>query len=165
MVNQFHIDLPAGVTCVTPFLLVFGTLRLGQGNWKRCLQNTKHIGTYKLPKWAASSIFSAYTGNEEDYVVVDLFDLRYTIDNVRISELALYELNAKLDMLEGCLRHGNYTCTLMQVTVSDTTSLAKFYNANAHLDGNKLQKDFVTKEIIDYPEIELHEIPVIPRPE
>lgn len=163
MVNQFHIDLPAGVTSVTPFLLVFGTLRLGQGNWKRYLQNTKHIGTYKLPKWGAVQIFSAYTGKEKDYVVVDLFDLRYTTDNVRLSELALYELNAKLDMLEGTLRHGNYTCTLMQITVEDTTSLAKFYNANANLESNKLQKDFVTKEVIDYPEIQLHEIPVIPR--
>lgn len=161
MVKKNHINFPSGVTVVTPFILVYGTLRKGGGNYKRLLTDTLHVGTYKLPGWALHSIFIGYSGSKKHYTVVDLFDIRKRAAGIERTDLELYELNYQLDSLEGVLRYGNYTSTYMLVTVDKTVLPVKIYNANLDWKSVKLQHDFMSDYHIDYPELEVHEIPTI----
>lgn len=141
------IHLPTGETFVSPFLLVYGTLRLGQGNYRRYLLEASHLGTFELPGWILSGITSGHTGNPDHRIVVDAFNLGKTPDGLIKSPLEIYELNWHLDSLEGVLR-GGYTTSLIQSdnTPTETPATFKLYNGNIAADTNpkKLIRDHVS---------------------
>lgn len=135
------IHLKTGETYVSPFLLVYGTLRLGKSNYKKFLTTSKHIGTYELPGWKLSGILSGHTGNPKDVIVVDAFNLGQNPDGMVKTALELYELNYQLDQLEGVMR-GGYSTSLIQLNITPTEEPAAFKLYNGHLN-TKGKKGFI----------------------
>jgi gamma-glutamylcyclotransferase (GGCT)/AIG2-like uncharacterized protein YtfP len=92
-----HDDEPVIVkdNFVAEFLAVYGTLRVGQGNWKRYLRgNTLYIDTQEWPGWYwAGGLAAGYSGNPEHSLVVDIFQ----VDPARLEKI-----NRPVDALEGC---------------------------------------------------------------
>lgn len=87
------INLP---TFFTNYFLVYGTLRLGNGNYYNYgLDEAKHVGTYKLKGWMLSGLSGFPTGDTDDYLVVDLFDIS------ELSERQQRNINVGIDGLEG----------------------------------------------------------------
>lgn len=153
-IHDNMVDLPTGVAFVTPFILVYGTLRLGQSNYKRLLTDTQHMGTYELPGWILSGINSGYTGDPKDTIVVDAFNLGINADGIVKTPLEIYEKNYQLDELEGVLR-GGYNTSLLKLhnTPTEAPGIFKIYNGRLPLntDKTKLQRDYVSKQYCKYP--------------
>ena len=83
---------------VSQYVLVYGTLRLNQSNWRNYLKDSSdYIGTYKLKKWTLrvqGLPLGFYTGHDSDYLVVDLF-------KIKGNPAEIYATNYMLDQLEG----------------------------------------------------------------
>ena len=120
-----HITLPAFHSLITPYVLVYGTLRKGAGNWHRALRETaEHVGTFTLNGWALHhSISIGYTGREEDNAVVDLFKI------IPTTRQAVMNIHDGLDALESIHSSYGYKCTIMPIIHPDTgeKNLAKLY--------------------------------------
>lgn len=119
----------------TEYMLVYGTLRLGQGNWRYHLsENAEHVGTARLQGFHyMGGLACGYTGNPEHHAVFDLFKI---VKNHAAT-------NRSVDALEGVLgddyetperMYGGYkTCLLPLTLVSGDTEeniVAKFYHVN-----------------------------------
>lgn len=147
--------LSGGYTFVSPYLFVYGTLRVGGGNYKKYhLHSTKHLGTYRLLGWKLHSIFATYTGREEDYVVVDVFDFS------KLEVVKMYELNYHIDRLEGVMNH-SYVPTIIPFSLESEkkvySGLAKMYHAPLKGNpGRENEKDFISPDAdhTQYPIIE-----------
>lgn len=82
-----------GCSFMTPYLLVWGTLRKGGGNYNRLLnnENVEHVGSFIFPGFIANGITGCYTGDSNYGTVVDLFKITNNY----------LEINESVDALEG----------------------------------------------------------------
>lgn len=121
--HTFETPVRVKPTFKTPFVMVYGTLRAGMGNYLGILhEKSEHLQTLKLSGFRYNGGLSAeYTGNEEDSLVVDVF---------RIHGDKLDSVNANLDALEGVSEtHQWYLPLAVPVTVEGETVMAKFYES------------------------------------
>ena len=85
------------------FMLVYGTLRMGQGNYKWHLHGkSEYINTQRMIGFKkCSGLTSTWTGNAYDSTVMDLFE---------VHDKHFTSVNASIDSLEGCTSgsHINY---------------------------------------------------------
>lgn len=112
------------------FMMVYGTLRVGQGNWRNYLNGdrSKYMDTQAMPGWHYGGGLSAdYTGNPDTNLVVDIFQ----VDPERLEEL-----NPPVDRLEGCTRESEYGYQPAAVPVTLKAGTIMF-------DGTMLEEDTV----------------------
>lgn len=109
-----YITIPADYSFVTPYIMVYGTLRVGQGNYIAfdLGKHTTHIGTYCLPGWQLSGISATPTGDRDDVLIVDLLELKPSRKSSGKERMHVYELNYRLDGLESVHSNG-YLQTLV----------------------------------------------------
>lgn len=108
-------------TLKTEYMLVYGTLRSGAGNYNRFLRgHTKHVGVYRVRGFKKSlGISTQYSGHKDDYTVMDLF-------RITGGEKTVNFVNKYVDMLEG-IPYG-YSAMIVPIELEDgSTVLAKFY--------------------------------------
>ena len=112
------------------FMMVYGTLRVGQGNWKNYLSKgrTKYMDTQAMQGWHYGGGLSAdYTGNPDTHLVVDIF---------QVDPNRLEELNPPVDRLEGCTRESEWGYQPAAVPVTLKAGTVMF-------DGTMIQEDTV----------------------
>jgi gamma-glutamylcyclotransferase (GGCT)/AIG2-like uncharacterized protein YtfP len=104
----------------TEYFLVYGTLRLFGSNWNWSLKEScEHVQTMELKGFKKDNgIACMYTGDGNDYTVVDLFKAKEETD--------LSALNDALDSLEGSPEWYNPLLIPVQLENGETI-LAKFY--------------------------------------
>lgn len=111
------------------FVMVYGTLKVKQGNWEWCLKDrSTYLDTQAMVGWYYNGGLSAnYSGSEEDTLVVDIF---------QVHEGNSKKVNYALDRLEGCTQvsRGGYQPYAVPVTLPEGTILA---------DGTILEEDTV----------------------
>jgi len=158
-----------GYAFVTPFVLVYGTLRKGKGNYERYLKDHSiYHGTFRIKGFQMTGIMAATSEDPDSTIVVDLFEIcpdRNNKDHRIASKHTryMYEVNYLLDRLESVLHEngGAYLTTVLtiadprQTAKGDDTVLVKFYQ-NLHLQHTKSKKnetgDYLSpNEYIDYP--------------
>lgn len=155
MVNLTDLEFPITIDeeygFVTPFVLVYGTLRKNQGNYNKILvDRVKHLGTFRIKKFALSGITANYTGNPKDSIVVDLFKLK---NNTDIEVIKSYEVNAALDKLEssGLFKGSAYSTLILPIEFEDKIIRAKLYISNIVPRSYGLTGDYVSQhKYLDY---------------
>lgn len=165
---QSPLTMDVGYNFVTPYVLVYGTLRIDQGNYGKYLAKyARHMGTFRLKGFQLTGIRASYTGDENQSIVVDLFE----IQPERLSNAAktastsyryMYEVNYMLDSLEGIASaHGSsYQAVILPISNPSKEEgaadvlLCKFYQ-NTHItqtDKMNQTGDYVNPdEPLDYP--------------
>lgn len=150
------VRLGRGLSIVTPYFLVYGTLRVDQPNYKslRLAEFSFHVGTYRLPGFnlygqeGQNSFPTAiHTGDEKDTIVVDLFETssvaysrtdKEAVQNV----LSMYELHFQMDRLEWIWYKNGYGAMIIPIqNKHQEILLCKFYesptNFNSRMSVNK----------------------------
>lgn len=145
---------------LTRYLVVYGTLRrpsLKKTEKKDSflLTNTNPIGTFKLQGWkifynkTRSFPFATYTGDMEDYMVVEIVDLLPNLKgNKSIGDkdlLVLYESHYLLDKYEGL--HFLYRPVFLKLKdTQDNVYECKIYETLVPVDGLEVVPggDFIT---------------------
>lgn len=154
-----------GYNIVTPYVLVYGTLRKGGGNYPKYLEKySRYVGTYRLKGFQLTGIRASYTGQPNQSLVVDLFEIQperssKTAATQSTSYRYLYEVNYMLDHLEGCTttRNGGYTATILPIidpTNDDEILMCKLYqNFSVYKeDQPNPNGDYLSpKQFVDYP--------------
>jgi gamma-glutamylcyclotransferase (GGCT)/AIG2-like uncharacterized protein YtfP len=112
--------MKSGESFLTNYFLVYGTLRLGMGNWAWCFnKRTKHIATLELPGFLKSrGISCEFTGDTSHVTVFDLFQVTDEFDRI----------NAETDALEG-VKYDAYRACAVRINLEDGPIIAKFYEA------------------------------------
>lgn len=145
-----------GYSFVTPFVLVYGTLREGGGLQGSILPYGQYVGKKRLKGWKllrkekVSFPFAVYTGDSNDSIVVDVVELDKDQKYIKY-----YEAHYVLDTIENNL----YTPVLVEMLWKDKITYAKIYHANGVDDtfypianGNFMPKkdsiDFLTAKTI-----------------
>jgi gamma-glutamylcyclotransferase (GGCT)/AIG2-like uncharacterized protein YtfP len=110
-------------TFYTKYMLVYGTLRWGCGNWLREFAGkTTHKATLRLQGFARQGLSCDYTGNPDHYTVFDLFE---------IEEDYFDQVNWSTDALEGISPdsryYWGYNSTIVPLETDEGTILAKYY--------------------------------------
>ncbi len=163
MVNISDLAIPIAFdeeySFVTPYLLVYGTLRKNQGNYKKYIEGKgDHMGTYRLKKYSLGGILANYTAMEEDSIVVDLFKLKSKTQSELIQ---MYEVNCGIDILEwsGVFGGSNYITTILPIKLSeDQTIRAKMYVSNIVPGSYCKTGDFLSQvHHTDYPFLNIEE--------
>lgn len=158
-----------GYNIVTPYVLVYGTLRKGGGNYRTYLEKySSYVGTYRLKGFQLTGIKASYTGVPTESIVVDLLEIQperasKTHATQNTSYRYMYEINYQLDKLEGCCttRNGGYTATILPIIDprdEDNILMAKLYqnfgiykNDEATPTGDYLSpKEFVDYEFLNF---------------
>lgn len=157
-----------GYGFVTPFVLVYGTLRKGKNNYERYLKDfAVHHGTFRIQGFQLSGIMAATSDDEDSTIVVDLFEIcpdRNAKDHRIAAKYTryMYEVNFLLDRLESVLHEkgSSYVTTILTIpdpraeASEDAVVLAKFYQ-NMYLTSAKVRNetgDYLSPdEYIDYP--------------
>jgi gamma-glutamylcyclotransferase (GGCT)/AIG2-like uncharacterized protein YtfP len=110
------------------FVAVYGTLRLGQGNWSRLLMNTStYVETRKIPGiiWHGG-LAASYVGTEpeQEWCTLDIFEIKgeENSDEYRST-------NYRLDSLEGSLSDDPwYMATAIPLEINGKMEVVKFYH-------------------------------------
>lgn len=119
----------------TEYMLVYGTLRLGQGNWRYHLsENAEYVSTARLQGFQyLGGLACGYTGNPEHHAVFDLFKVvkEHTATNRSVDSLerVLGDNYEKPEEMYG----GYKTCLVPLTLVSgdkEENIVAKFYHVN-----------------------------------
>lgn len=130
-VSILEVDI-RNVAVVTPYIMVWGSLRTSAVNHKQ-IESCTLVGTYILPGWIAQGIAGYYTGSPKDNTVVDLF-------KVRPNNVEAWEDNLLADRLEGItissnasgnqIKSSGYRALLMRIKhpITNETIFVKMYN-------------------------------------
>ena len=118
----------------TAYMLVYGTLRWGLGNWSWCFQGrTKHIGTFAMKGFLKNKGISCqYTGNPNHETVMDLLEVIVEPEGTEKRKDFFAEVNSDTDGLEGVYwaGAGGYKSTAIPMEHEGRDIIAKFYNYN-----------------------------------
>lgn len=127
--TEGYLTFPHDMSVLTPYILVYGTLRIGGGNYERykLSTHTQHLGTYCLSKWQLAGIQATYTGNDEDYIVVDMLEICPSRKNKNGSYLNFYEIFYQLDSLEGVHNPYGYTQVIVPIMMEENKKAAKAF--------------------------------------
>lgn len=132
-------------TLISDYLLVYGTLREGRGNNRayRLSEDTDHVGTFKLPGWRLRGLSGFYTGNPDDYIVVDMYDMSC------LSSKELYEKHQGIDGLESVMHDCGYKATIipMKHPITNQDIFAKIYYSDPYYDDTGNDVDYVNGRI------------------
>jgi gamma-glutamylcyclotransferase (GGCT)/AIG2-like uncharacterized protein YtfP len=139
-----QIPFYADPTFITPYMLVYGTLRTYGGNWNRLFKDTtEHLDTFKMRGYKKSnSIVTMFTGNlEEDWTVMDLF---------KINDSHINSVNKYVDWLES-----GYQAVAVPIKLEEKTILAKFWEVKWNDVKRKVEHDYLTQDggIFSYTKI------------
>lgn len=155
---------------VTPYLLTYGTLRKGNNNWKTLLAGVAdHIGTYRLAGFGLVGLQAVHTGNSEDSLVVDLFELvpdrDAKMEGTHDRWMAVWETNFGVDALEGqfFMESESYYTSILGLKHPDTEEeiYAKLYLGDLSGDISEMKAYYPTGDYnsavkwIKYPYLEL----------
>jgi len=138
MINSDVIKLKPTETKKTQYVLVYGTLRYGRGNWDRILKgNAEHVLTDGFQGFRHTGGLAAqYTGKEEDFLVMDVFKIHEEVFNFT---------HTKLDNLEG-VAYGGYEVNLVTFEHPTLGEIeAKFYSIERSKDAK-----VVSTDLLDY---------------
>lgn len=130
-----YLTFPAGYSFVTPYILVYGTLRVGQSNYDnfKLDVHSQHLGTFCLRGWQLSGICATPTGDPQDYLVVDA--LKIVPGKSAHQTMGVYEIMYQLDTLEGV--HANaYTQTIVPILYKEEGKDAKKVFAKLYMGFN-----------------------------
>lgn len=154
-----EVNVEQGCAFVTPFIFVYGTLRVGQEMHKTFGLDTSafHHGTFRLKSWAlVDGIYPVATpvDDQESSIVVDLLELRpdrvKTLpprDKLREWQI-VYEKNFLLDSYEGLFKDDTiYQTGIVAFLLEDGTVIhAKIYYSD-EVEGDIVQTgDFLSKD-------------------
>lgn len=147
-INKAIIECVGEYSVVSPFLLVYGTLRMGKSNYNHFLKGyVDYQSTYRLQKFNLEGICANYTGKVSDTIVVDLF--KFKIDTIG-SVIKMHEIHCQLDQLET-----GYERWLIKIINTDNIEIqAKIYPYTQGVDlKNKIETgDYLSqKKYLDYP--------------
>jgi len=125
----------------TTYMLVYGTLRTLRGNWEYFLQNvSNHIDTIKMVGYCKNKgIATEYTGDQDHYTVMDLFEIKEGED--------VEKINAGVDSLEGSPTW--YRPILVPMEVGEETVLAKFYEMPWRTKNNRASSHDYLENFMD----------------
>lgn len=170
--NPYTIE--PGYEVVTLYMLTYGTLTHSGGNAKNHLveYGATYLGSFKLKSWAfTNNLAAGFTGNEEQYIIVDLWALASSRSNSDKDLLYTWESNYSIACLEGqrmhpyakAFQHSYYRPGLIKISRSNHNSLpndvyAKIYEVPVDSRYDKIQ-DFVAYK--KYTPEELEEIPYL----
>jgi len=154
---QGEIDVDAGYGFITPYILVYGTLRVGQKMYQEMKLDvhTHHHGTYRIRNWAlmkAKYPHAVPVDDPESTVVVDLLEIRPNRNAVQPKSeknrevQILHEINFLLDLYEGTTHEdSSYRSAIVPIEVDKGADViyAKMYFSDP-VDGQLIDTgDFV----------------------
>lgn len=154
-----EVDVEQGCAFVTPFIFVYGTLRVGQEMYKTFGLDTSafHHGAFRLKGWAlvdGKYPVATPVDDQESSIVVDLLELRpnrvKTLpprDMLREWQI-VYEKNFLLDSYEGIFNEDSeYRSGIITIVLEDgTVTYAKIYYSD-EVEGDIIQTgDFLSKD-------------------
>ena len=151
------IKLPKNTAFVTQWFLVYGTLKKNNSNYNayNLGKATQYHGTFRLRGFQLTGIKASYTGHEDDWVVVDLLEVKQTKDNIEANILDLYEYNYQLDQLEGT-QFDMYQTIIIPCKYNKEIILTKFYQ-----NVNTKKTDTLAKDGSYGPVSDVENIPFI----
>lgn len=146
-------DTPVVANFKTQYYAVYGSLRVGRGNWEWSYQNFgDHVDTVKVPGFNYTGGLSAnYTGNPEHFLVMDIFEVRKDfIDEAHNNIDSLEGINpqqwngrglVKIDELDNNSR--GYLSVANVIKTRYGNVLCKMYPSSVDLQGEKRSEDIV----------------------